>query len=63
MRKSKRSMKGSALKRSSLVKNLHPIYKDIWIKFDEFVELIEEFDISDCLVDRNLSLKKLLKKL
>ena len=63
MRKSKRSMRGSALKRSSIVRNVQPLYKDILIKFDDFVELVEDFEITDCLVDRNLSLKKLLKKL
>jgi hypothetical protein len=63
MRKSKRSMKGSGLKRSSTIRNYAPIFKNIWIKFDDFTEMVEDFDVADCMVDRNLSLKKLLRKL
>lgn len=63
MRKSKRSMRGSALLRRSSIAKTEPIIKNIWIKFDDFTEIVEDFEINDCLVDRNLSLKKLLRKL
>lgn len=61
MRNSKKGIKKS-ITRSG---RTYPIItKDISIKFDDFTEIVECYNIGDCINDsKQLSLKKLLKKL
>lgn len=62
MKNSRKSIKKSIVR--SGVRN-HPIViKDILLKFDNFTEIVETYNIGDCINDeKQLSLKKLLKKL
>jgi hypothetical protein len=62
MKSSKKSIKKSLIKTST--RSTTVVVKDIIFKFENFTELLESYNIGDCINDsKQLSLKKLFKKL
>ena len=53
----KRSILRSSVSRSQI------LLKDIEMHFENFAEIVEEFNVGDCISGHQLSLKKLFHKL